>query len=488
MAETLDTSAGGDPQGPTCERRVLFIAFYFPPDGGGGTQRTLKFCKYLPAMGWRPIVLAPPPRDHRGQWTPRDASLLDEVGPEVVVERVPIDPDPPSGWAAELPRLDEAHRWLEPAAEAAERLVAEHRCDAVVLSLAPYDLGYVGRRLAERLDVPIVLDLRDPWALDGARVHASRRAWRRQRDAMGTLCRSVDAVIANTPDARSAITTAFPDLADRTTLRTITNGYDPADFADRPTERPPAPEGEGQGVAHADRPLTLLHAGTFHARQGESQRGWRGRVRSLIRHQAEPADLSGRTPRHLLAAIDRLRQSAHPLGRRVRLVQVGVVDDALRRLVADSPAGDAVELVGYLDHAEATRRIADADALFLPLHGLPAGHRSRIVPGKFYEYLAARRPILGALPAGDARDWLLDAGLGEVADPTDPAALADALVRLDEGLAAGRYVGKPDADVLARFDRRRLTRDLADLLDALTGGGAVGSSPARSTTTEAVPA
>ncbi|MEM1209155.1 MAG: glycosyltransferase [Planctomycetota bacterium] len=440
-------------------RRVLMIAFYFPPDGGGGTQRTLKFCRYLPSFGWSPVVLAPPPRDANSQWTPRDDSLLAEVGPDLHVERVPIGA-PPTGWAAGLTRIDEAHDWLEPAADAAEELVDRLRCDAVVVSLGPFDLGYLGRRLADRLDVPVVLDLRDPWALDGARVHPSKRAWRAHRDAMGAACAAVDAVIANTPGARAAIESVFPTLANATRLDTITNGFDPADFADRPVAAPPA----------EDAPLTLVHAGTFHARQGAGQRGLKGLLRSFVRYQPEPADLSGRTPLHLLDAIERLRSQGHPLGRRVRLVQLGVVDGALRRLVEGHPAGDAVDLVGYVDHAEATRRVSRADALFLPLHGLPPGRRSRIVPGKLYEYLAAGRPILGALPEGDARDWLVDSGMGEAAHPTDPAALVDALVRLDEGLRRGRYDGGPDAAWLERFDRRRLTGALAALLDTLTAG------------------
>ncbi|MEM0913127.1 MAG: glycosyltransferase [Planctomycetota bacterium] len=442
-------------------RRVLMVAFYFPPDGGGGTQRTLKFCRYLPSFGWSPVVLAPPPRDATSQWTPRDDSLLAEVGPDLRVERVPIG-GAPTGWAAGLARIDEAHDWLEPAADAAEELVDRLGCEAVVVSLGPFDLGYLGRRLAERLDVPVVLDLRDPWALDGARVHSSKHAWQVHRDAMAATCRAVDAVIANTPGARAAIESAFPGLSVATRLDTITNGFDSADFPDRQPVEPPSPA--------EDAPMTLVHAGTFHARQGAGQRGLKGLLRSFVRYQPEPADLSGRTPLHLLDAIERLREQGHPLGRRVRLEQLGVVDDALRRLVEGHPAGDAVDLVGYVDHAEATRRVSAADALFLPLHGLPPGHRSRIVPGKLYEYLAAGRPILGALPEGDARDWLIDSGMGEAAPPTDPAAIADALIRLDEGRRAGRYADGPDPAWLDRFDRRRLTGALAALLNTLAAG------------------
>ena len=102
-----------------------------------------------------------------------------------------------------------------------------------------------------------------------------------------------------------------------------------------------------------------------------------------------------------------------------------------------------------------------ADLLFLPMQGLPHGERATIVPGKTYEYLAARRPILAAVPAGDARDFVRAADAGDTVLPDDVDGMAAVLqTRIAAGRAADRAL---DASV-ARFERRELTRQLAAVL------------------------
>jgi glycosyltransferase involved in cell wall biosynthesis len=124
-------------------------------------------------------------------------------------------------------------------------------------------------------------------------------------------------------------------------------------------------------------------------------------------------------------------------------------------------------LHGYLPHREITKLLQSADLLFLPMHDLPDGVRSGLIPGKTYEYLAAGPPILGAVPHGDARDLLLEAGNALICSPRDVAAMAE----LIEGEVArwreGRRTPPPRPDVVARYDRRRQTGDLAGVLDAV---------------------
>jgi hypothetical protein len=101
---------------------------------------------------------------------------------------------------------------------------------------------------------------------------------------------------------------------------------------------------------------------------------------------------------------------------------------------------------------------------------VPPGHRSLIVPGKTYEYLASGKPILACLPEGDARDLVKAAGAGPVADPTSVEQIVQGIVTLYEGWQAKKLRGaQPDDPTVARFDRRTLTSDLAGFMHRLIG-------------------
>jgi hypothetical protein len=102
------------------------------------------------------------------------------------------------------------------------------------------------------------------------------------------------------------------------------------------------------------------------------------------------------------------------------------------------------------------------------MHDLPSGVRARIVPGKTYEYLAAERPILAAVPDGDARDLLAEAGNAFLCRPPDVGGMARIIAERVEGAARGA-VPRPRPEVLARYERRRLTGELAEVFDTVLG-------------------
>jgi glycosyltransferase involved in cell wall biosynthesis len=120
---------------------------------------------------------------------------------------------------------------------------------------------------------------------------------------------------------------------------------------------------------------------------------------------------------------------------------------------------------GYVPHADAVALMRSADLLFLPLHDLPPGTRARIVPGKTYEYLASGRPILAALPDGDARDLLSGVERAFLCRPTDVGGMLDVLrVRLD-AFRTGDPLPPWDDEAVRVYERRFLTARLAALFD-----------------------
>lgn len=431
-------------------RRLLYMVYYFPPDGGGGTQRGLKFCKYLPEFGWMPTVLTRQPARQRKWSEPEDASLLNELPSDIRVVRAGAEAD------------DKRARWRgrdmpKPSIEAfireSRRLLAAEPFDAVFISMSPFSLSHVGDAIRREFGLPVIYDLRDPWALDGWRDHPTILHWYHDVRTMKRTLRSACGVVANTPESAKAIAALLKgDDTPRITL--IPNGYDQSDFDGvRPARR-----------SSGDGPFRLAHGGLLYSFLFYRDGSWLNHVKAFLRYRPEPIVPEGRTEYFLYKAVKLLKMEHHPLGDAIQLVFMGATSDAALRCAKEAGMLPHVVFTGYLEHKTLIQNIVDADALFLPLHGLPASRRSLIVPGKTYEYLASGTPILGALPPGDARDLVESCGAGFVADPCRPEAIAAALRRLYE--AKGTLPGRTtDQDRLRAFERKQLTRRLAEFLD-----------------------
>lgn len=419
---------------------VVLLAHYFPPDGGPGAQRPIAFVRHLPACGARVTVLTRQEPARRGPFEPRDAAVADELAQRARLVRAAIPPG--ADLASSAAAL----------AATGRQVLRDDPPDVVLATMSPFELAEPALQLGAHFGVPVALDLRDPWAFDGVQDHRSHWHWRRAVQRMLALLAASQGVIANTAESGRLFRAALPGPV---AVTTIPNGFEPADFAG---PAPQVPVGEQ---------LELLHAGSFLCGELYAHERLRRRLTGWLRHRAEPLDPAGRTPAPLLAAIARLRASGHPAGTAVRLRCVGMVDPALQRCVAASGVADAVVLQPYAPHHELIAAMRRADALFLTLHGLPAGHRARIVPGKTYEYLASGRPILAGLPAGDARDLVAGAPHSFLAEPNDPVALAERLVALHTTFRTGSLATASFHPELARYARPLQVAALAAFLRCL---------------------
>jgi glycosyltransferase involved in cell wall biosynthesis len=439
-------------------KRVLFLAYYFPPIGGGGVQRAVKFCRYLVEFGYQPVVVTGPGKS-KDLWTPEDATLAAELPPEVEVHRVP-GPEP-SG-SPKRGRIDRyldlmppSLRWWVNGATAVGREVGRD-IDVVLGELVPYATAYAAARLSRDVDRPWVADLQDPWALDEMWIYPSGLHRARDTARMRRLLATASAIIMNTPEAAKRVRRRFPDLAGRV-ADAIPNGFDPADFVD---------------IVALERTLgvfRIVHTGTMHTEAGLRLRRT-GRARRLLGGLPVPGvDFLPRSHVFLLEAIDRLIAQQPGLESEIEVHLAGALTETDRAVAAASPVTRVHE---YITHRETISLVLSADLLFLPMQDLPLGVRAGLVPGKAYEYLGSGRPILGAVPDGDARDLLIDAGNAFVCRPPDVTALAEIVdARIAEwrlGLAAP----EPRGDVIAPYERRRQTERLARVLDEAVRIGA----------------
>jgi hypothetical protein len=439
------------------EKKVLFLAYYFPPLGGAGSQRSLKFVKYLPAHGFRPLVLSGA-KGGDDRWAPVDEELAREIGPGTPVRRVNLYSRPFGGRiqraAREMLGLrgQFGARWLDQVRTAGRELCREHRPDLIFATMSPFDTAPGAAELAAEFGIPWVADLRDPWALDEWQIHPTRWHRMRIRREMERSLRTAALIIMNTPEAAARCRREFPSLAGIPIID-LTNGYDAEDFAGQPA----APE-------HAA--FTIVHAGAMHTAAGLKQRREKGKYRALGK-VADGVKLLPRSHFYLLQAIERWLVEDPSVAARIRLEFVGVPTADDRALVEASPVAPFTTFTGYLEHSESLRRVRNADLLFFPMHSLPPGQRATIVPGKAYEYIASGRPVLAAVPEGDAKDYLREAGNATLCGPEDVGAMLAGLKARFAAWSAGECPSPPDPEFCQRFERGTLTARLAGQLTDL---------------------
>jgi glycosyltransferase involved in cell wall biosynthesis len=415
--------------------KALLVTMYFPPAGGGGVQRPLKLAQYLPALGIETHVLAPDDpkwvhRDpelriptqawvHRARYVgPKARKPAEELHGTEGLERALVQARV-AGRRLLVP--DGSVTWNLTAIPAAIRIARREGIDVVITTSPPGSVHFVGAAVKKASGARWLADLRDPLIANPHR-RADTTATRAKQAANAGLAR----LVARSADAITCVSEAIAAevraLDPKGVVRTIANGCDFDDFAG--LEYSPSPR------------FRITHAGSFFGK---------------------------RDPRPFLQAL-----SESGLDAVARFVGDFRASD---RAWADSLGlGDKLELVPYAPRAESLRLQRDSEALLLLVP--EAGGRGRgVLSGKVFEYLAAERPILAAVPPdGAAASLIRETGAGVVVAPDDVAGLRAAL----EGLHAQFRDGRLPAVVLPEDVRRRLSRqarveETAELLREIAG-------------------
>jgi hypothetical protein len=422
--------------------------------GGAGVHRTLGSVRYLADHGYEPIVITGPARaEARNRWEPTDHGLLRRLPAGVEIHRVRA-----SEPTVDLSRIDRlldrrsplSQWWNEQSVRLAREVGAD--ADAILVSCAPYETAFAGARLSALLGKPWIADLEDPWALDEMRVPLSavHRAvdLRRMRRALATA----SGVVMAAPEAAERVRAAMPALAERAVVRGIPIGFEPSDFADA-------------AARSLDGIFRIVHTGTMHTDFGEQLRRTRLR-RRLAGGSAPGIDALTRSHVFLVEAIARAVAADPSLQGRVELHLAGDLTDADRRVAAGH---DFVRMAGLCTHHETVTLMRSADLLFLPMHDLPLGTRAGLIPYKTFEYLAAARPILAAVPDGDVRDMLTDLPGATVVRPADVEGMVAALRARIAAATAAPGGREADLEPPREYERRHCVAQIAGVLDQVLG-------------------
>ena len=418
-------------------KRVLIITYYWPPNGGAGVYRWLKFSKYLPEHGWQPVIYTP----ENPESVADDPGLLRDVRADIEVIKHPItepfnlykrftgrgrnekvqvgflNEKKQGGWKEDLALWvrsnffipDARVWWVRPSIAFLKKYLREHPVDVIITTGPPHSMHLIGLGLKRALGVKWIADFRDPWTDIDFYEQLSLTRWAdaRHKRLERSVLRGADRVV----------TVSWHWAEDLQRLggrpvEVITNGFDPDDVP-----KPAEP---------VDEAYSLVHIGSLSPSRNAPEL-WRA-LRALC--DRDPA----------FAAKFKLRF-------------VGPVDHTVAQSVADAGLGDHLERIGRVDHDEAMRHMQRARVLLLLVNDTP--NLMGILPGKVFEYLSVGRPILAIGPVkGDVARVLADASHLVI----DRAGTISGQSRIKQVFNAS------PANTVDIYSRRGLTMQVAELL------------------------
>jgi glycosyltransferase involved in cell wall biosynthesis len=454
-------------------RHAILLSYYFPPHAAVSVFRSLRFATHLRQTGWEPAVVT---SDAVKGDVHFDESLLQRVPEGLVVRRCPLvrredqlkrwlrlgspthgqaSPSASEGNNAGLPIgnaaadkkaydaqsfrslvseflfavPDNKIGWRHAAAQATRQLVREFGSEVIFASGPPFSVHLAALDASRSTRVPLVLDFRDPWSRDPWGRRGRSRLAKMRHVAMERTCvETARRVILNTERMADEFRRHYADLpADKFVC--IPNGFDEQlyDLAAEVTDH--------AAQEKAGKPLQMLHPGSIYG----------------------PRD-----PALLLQALQQVRDSGHEL---IEFVQLGGCDKRgrLEQSIRELHLQDQVRLLPPVPHREVFEHMGRADVLVIIQQGT-----SVQVPGKFYEMLPFRKPILAFVDDGSTTDLVRKYQLGYVAPPNNltltTAAMRDALAAARSGVLRANF----DA-AIADYDARKLAWRLAQELEAVAG-------------------
>ena len=423
-------------------KKALIITYYWPPAGGPGVQRWLKFIKYLPEFGVEPVVYVP----KNPHYPLKDSSLEAEVSPNLTLLKNDIfEPYALAGLISKnntkkissgiIPKeekqgllqkmmlfirgnffIPDARKfWIKPSVKYLNDYLQKNNIDTLITTGPPHSMHLIGLQLKEQLNIRWIADFRDPWTQIG--YHDKLKLLPSARKTHERLEREV------LQKADLLITTSFTTKAEfskktDTPIEVITNGYDYEKVEKKPM----------------DEKFSLAHIGSL---------------------------LSGRNPENLWKALQELISENADFAKDFELKLVGAVGEPVLESIQKCGLEEHLNLQGYVSHSEALQLQRSAQLLLLI--EIDSEETRGIIPGKLFEYMVSGRPILAVGPENaDIEKLIKTTNTGNYFLYSQKGEIKDFLLRAYTDFKAGKLTTAPIG--LQQYSRKALTGELAKLI------------------------
>ncbi|WP_299554899.1 glycosyltransferase family 4 protein [Seonamhaeicola sp.] len=423
-------------------KKALIITYYWPPAGGPGVQRWLKFVKYLPEFNIDPVVFIP----ENPNYALRDDSLVDEVPDGVTILKFPIK-EPyklarffskkksntiSKGIISEernqslIEKImlyvrgnffipDARKNWVTPSVKFLSDYISKETIETIITTGPPHSLHLIGMQLKDRLGVKWIADFRDPWTTIGyhKKLKLTRRSQKKHSFLERSVLNSADQVIVTSFVTKDVFSEMTPKP-----IEVITNGYDyePVEAVD------------------LDAKFSLAHIGSL---------------------------LSKRNPEILWSVLSDLVNEVPGFSSNFQLNFVGAVSGEVMQSLENYNLSSFVNDIGYISHKEAVKFQRKSQVLLLI--EIDSEDTRSIIPGKLFEYMVSNRPIMAMGPKGsDVEKLIKETNTGNYFYYSDYDSLKTTIMDHYKAYKANSLESFPIG--LQKYSRKKLTETLSKLI------------------------
>lgn len=418
--------------------KVLIITYYWPPAGGSGVQRWLKFVKYLQNFGIEPIVYTV---DH-AKYPKEDASLIGEIPKGVTILKQPIwEPTDLMFWKQKNHQKKDISNstnsrilsfirgnffvpdpkvfWVKPSVNFLEKYVKEHKVDAIISTGPPHSMHLIANKLHQKTNIKWLADFRDPWSnlYYNKDFKQSKFVIKRNKKLERTILENADCVLT----VSNSLKNEFTKQAKR--VEVITNGFDSEVLASE--------------TSKVDKEFNISYIG-------------------LLPKQSNP--------RLFFSALQKICIENTAFKSDLKLNFIGDISDEVKKEIEINNLLENTQFIGYVSHQKAIEYQQKAQILLLLIPNIE--NANGILTGKLFEYLTANRPIFAISPANkDLEDILEQTDTGFVVDYKNELKIKEAIEELYHRYKTGFLA--VESKNIAQYHREQLTKELAVIIKSL---------------------
>ena len=426
-------------------KKILIITYYWPPAGGPGVQRWLKFVKYLPDFGIQPIVYVP----ENPTYPIVDEKLVKEVSDKAIILKHTIfEPyqlaslfsknktkkissgiipnqkkqsflDKTFLWIRGNLFIPDARVfWVKPSVAFLEKYIVENTIDTIVTSGPPHSLHLIGLELKQKLNLKWFADFRDPWTTIGYHksLRLSRFAAKKHKTLERQVLNTADTIIVTSKTTK----TEFEAITSKP-ISVITNGYDT----------------EEVGKQTLDLKFSLAHIGSF---------------------------LSERNPLILWESLVELITEIPDFKSHLEIKLIGAVSQEVLETIQQFGLNVYLNNLGYVSHVEAIAHQRKSQVLLLV--EINSVDTKSIIPGKLFEYMVSNRPIIAIGPKdSDFAEIITNTNTGVFFDYSEKLKLKRVILDFYNQFLEGKL--QSNGVGLQNYSRRNLTKNLVELLNKM---------------------